>query len=356
MSDKRREIEELRTEIGKVDRDLVRLLDRRAKLSRKVGEVRGQDVPNMPLAERGAMIEIAQTSSGDMPQDALRQILGHVHAECVALELPVPIAFVGVEGSQGHAASRGRFGSGATYVSAENAQGAIDAVTQKRAQFAVVPFETRADGPVQATILALMSSELRIIACFETAENLDVLGKNGSLADVERIYTTPADHAACLKFLSEAAPNVQVLDVKTPREACQLARDDARGAALAPPSFGSELDLPVLQRSVRDGGDERVRYAIVGARPSSRTGTDLTALAISVADSPGALHEILKQFAERGINLTKIQSRPAPGEAWVYLFFIEVVGHVTDRNLVAALEEVKRLAKFYRVLGSYQTP
>lgn len=73
----------------------------------------------------------------------------------------------------------------------------------------------------------------------------------------------------------------------------------------------------------------------------------------SLADSPGALLDVLRQFAERGINLTKIQSRPVASESWSYLFFIEVVGHATDRQLVSAFEEVKRLTKFFRVLGSY---
>ena len=104
----------------------------------------------------------------------------------------------------------------------------------------------------------------------------------------------------------------------------------------------------------RDDGDERVRYAMVGTRPSSRTGSDFTAIVFAVNDSPGALHEILRQFAERGVNLTKIQSRPTLGENWQYVFFIEVEGHATDRQVIGAIEDVRRLSKFFKVLGSYQ--
>ena len=95
------------------------------------------------------------------------------------------------------------------------------------------------------------------------------------------------------------------------------------------------------------------RPAVVGTRPSSRTGSDLTAIVFAVTDSPGALHEVLKQFAERGVNLSKIQSRPTPGETWEYVFFIEVQGHPTDRPIIGALEEVRRHSKFFKVLGSY---
>ena len=96
-----------------------------------------------------------------------------------------------------------------------------------------------------------------------------------------------------------------------------------------------------------------VRYAVVGPRSAPRTGRDLTALVFSVSDTPGALQAILSKFAEREINLTKIESRPSPGETWVYLFFMEIEGHATDRNVVLALEEVKRLTKYYKLLGSY---
>ena len=131
-------------------------------------------------------------------------------------------------------------------------------------------------------------------------------------------------------------------------------RASADCSGLVHDGFTAEFSLETLKRNVRDEGDERVRYAIVGTRPSSRTGSDLTGLVLAVNDSPGALHEILRQFAERGVNLTKIQSRPTPGESWQYLFFIEVQGHATDRPIIGAIEEVRRLSKFFKVLGSYQ--
>lgn len=341
--------------MSQVDTELVKLLDRRAKLSKKIGVAR-KDTPNAPIAERGALIELAATSSGDMPEASMRELLGRVHAECLGLEVPVPVVFVGPDGGRGDAAARSRFGHGSTYFRTDDAALAFEEVTQKRAQFAVVPLETRTDGPVQATILALMASDLRIVSCFEVAENLDLVSRTGKMDGVDKVHAMPSDHAASAKFLGELATGARVLDVRSPALGASLSIEDGTAAAVVSRGMGELYKLAVVKSGIRDGGDERVRYAIVGARPSARTGSDLTALALSVADSPGALHEVLKQFAERGINLTKIQSRPAAGEAWAYLFFIEVKGHVTDRNLVSALEEVKRLAKFFRVLGSYQSP
>ena len=161
--------------------------------------------------------------------------------------------------------------------------------------------------------------------------------------------------ASVLAVAACAGCGAQVLDVKTPMGACQMAASDPRAAALAHESIASLHGLEVVKRNVRDEGEERVRYAIAGTRPSSRQGGDLTAIVLAVSDSPGALHEILRQFAERGVNLTKIQSRPTPGESWQYLFFLEVQGHPTDRPIIGAIEEVRRQTKFFKVLGSYTT-
>jgi chorismate mutase/prephenate dehydratase len=105
-----------------------------------------------------------------------------------------------------------------------------------------------------------------------------------------------------------------------------------------------------------DSGEERVRYAVVSARPSGRTGSDRTALVFGAQDDPGSLLDVLHIFAERGVNLTNIHSHPATGDAWRYLFYVEMTGHFTDRPLVAAFEEMKRLTRFFKVLGSYPAP
>lgn len=354
MSDKRREVEELRQEMGKIDTQLLSALEKRGKLSKRIGDLR-KDVPAaITMPDRSQLEALLGRATGDIPKPALSEIFREIWATCLSLEQPTVVSYCGLEGAFAHAAARSRFGHAAEYTGCETVSAALDEVTRQRAQYAVVPYETRTDGLMQMTIAALTTSDLKIIACFETVVNLQVLTKAGSMEEIEKVYAIAKDRAHCQRFLAEKLPGAQVMDVKTPMGACQLAAGDPRAAALAHASVGASHGLEVLFRNVRDEGDERVRYAIVGTRPSSRSGNDLTAVVFAVNDSPGALHEVLKQFAERGVNLTKIQSRPTQEEAWQYLFFIEVQGHPTDRNVVGAIEEVRRQSKFFKVLGSYQ--
>lgn len=356
MAEGKREVDELRQEIAKLDAQLLVALDRRAKVARRLREVRKDQAPSLPLTDHAAIRALVARSTGDMPQEALRDILREIFAECLALELPVKVAYVGLEGGAGHAAVRGRFGRGSAATGAETTAAALDEVTRKRAEYAVVPFETVAEGPVQATILALMETDLRIVEVLDAAFDLHLMNRTGNASDIEKVYATAGDHAACQRVLAGLAPRASVLDVKSPLMACQLAIEDHGAAAVASETFGAQLGLEVARRNVLDEGRERVRYAVVGARPSTRTGDDVTALVFSVQDAPGSLLDVLKVFAERGINLSNIQSHPVEGQAWQYLFYVDMAGHVTDRPLVMAFEEMRRITRFFKVLGSYPSP
>lgn len=353
MTDKRRELEDLRQEVGKLDLAVLASLERRVKLSRKIGDIKKALNQISPPPDRAQMEAVLAKAAGDLPPDALREIFGEIFATCFSVEQPVAVAFSGLEGAFAHAAARSRFGHFAQYVACEAIPTALDEVTRQRAAYAVVPYETQTDGLMQSTIAALTASDLKIISCFETVVNLQLASKAGSVSEIQKVYAIAKDRAHCQRFLAAELPGAQIVDVKTPAGAAQLAEGEPLSAAFCHEAVAAQHGLEVLRRNVRDEGDERVRYAIVGPRPSSRSGNDLTALVVSVNDSPGALHELLSQFASRGVNLTKIQSRPTPGETWQYLFFIEVEGHPTDRNVVGAIEEVRRQSKFFKVIGSY---
>jgi chorismate mutase / prephenate dehydratase len=349
-----READELRHEMARIDARLVGILDERARVSRRLAELRGDHAPTLPVGDQAAIRELVEHSSGDMPRDALREVLAEVFAAGLAIELPVKVAFVGPEGGPGHSAARGRFGSGrSNLVSAETAADALEEVSRKRAEFAVVPFETSTEGPLQSTILALMARDLRITEVLDDDFDLHVMSRTGAMTDVEKLYVTPADHALCHRFLDGVAPRIAVVQVRSPRMACQLALEEPSAAAVATPGFGAVHGLAVAQRGVRNADSSRVRHAVTGPRPSGRTGNEATSFVFSVQDAPGSLLDVLRVFAERGIRLTKIQSHPAEGSSWSYLFYVEAAGHFTDRALVTAFEEIKRMTRMFKLLGSY---
>jgi len=352
MSDHRREVEKLRQTITQLDEELAAVIEKRARTARTIGELVQGDPPALPLRDRAFVESLVARSKGDLAPESLRAIFREIQAACVGLELAVRVAVLGPEGGAGQAAAREQFGLSVACVMTASAEEALDAVARQRAEFAVLPYETSLDGPVQATIRALTERDLRVGLVREVVPTLHLFNRSGKVHEVAKVYAIAADRALAAKSLAELG-NVAVLDAKSPLIACQLAADDPTAAALANEAAGALVGLEVARRSMLDESHGRVRYAIIGARPSSRTGDDCTSLVFSLHDAPGALLDVLRQFAEHGVNLSRIQSRPAQGDGWAYLFFLEVIGHATDRQLVSAFEGVKRMTKFFKVLGSY---
>jgi len=113
------------------------------------------------------------------------------------------------------------------------------------------------------------------------------------------------------------------------------------------------VSLLPAERSIEDRGDLQTRYVAVGNDLPPRTGADRTALAVATHDAPGVLFDCLRPFADRKVNIHHLETRPARGWDWRYLVLFEVDGHITDRAVLAAIEELRTANRFVKVLGSY---
>ncbi len=355
MSDRKRDALELREKIDVVDREIVQSLDARARLSREIQARLEGESHSIDTDEGEWLSRLVGTSSGDMPADSLRRVLSVVRAEARALEQPVRVAYLGPEAGFTHQMARDYFGAAAIFVECPTAAEALDEVVRGRAVYAVFPFESSVDGLVQPSITALAQTELVLVAERALPATYDLMSRTANMADIDKLYATAAAHASCERFLDRELPRVSVIDVRSPAVAAQLVSEDHGAAAIVPEACGRAAGLEVVRQNVGDAADLRYRYGIASARPAIRSSQDTTCLLFSVDDTPGSLFDVLRHFAERGINLKKLQSRPVSGESWDYVFYVEVSGHVTDRPVVTALEAVKRSTKYLKVLGSFQT-
>jgi chorismate mutase/prephenate dehydratase len=322
--------------MAEADADILLGLRRRARLARRVGEL-GQPPGSTAAMEREQMAMLEQMAGDELPIEVMRSVFREIHAATSSLERPARVAYVGPEGGFCHLAAQLHFGAGATFAIVDAAEVAIDEVRRKRADFAVFPFESSTEGPLAASVGALSASELALSAKIEVAARLSLMNKSGPGAEIQKVYAHAADRIASQRCLAEL-PGAVVIEARSPAAACQMCLEDPTGAAIVPQATGERAGLAVVQLNVSDRADQRVRYGLASARPSQRSGTDTTGLLFAVNDEPGALFDVLKHFAERGINLKTIQTQPMSGEDWNRLFYIEVSGHVTDRAVITALE------------------
>jgi chorismate mutase/prephenate dehydratase len=345
---------EIRGLMGQLDRQLAQALQERAKLSR---EVRALVEPGGPPPEpdKDALKVVDETPEGDLSKDALRAIFAQVVATSRAIERPLRVAYLGPEGGFCHQMAKTHFGVSAALQECATVSDALEEVRRQRVSLCTFPFDSSVDGLIVPAVSALAETDLVLIGERTLPVMLCLMSQTGGGREIVRIYSTSSGHASSERFRKREYPHGSVIDVRSPLEAVRCAVEDPEGAAVVPEMCGRERGLEVVKENIGDEPELRWRYGIVGARPASRSSNDTTCLLFSLDDTPGTLFQVLGHFAERGINLKKIQSRPVRGDSWDYIFYVEVSGHVTDRAVVTAMEAVKGSTKYLKLLGSFPT-
>jgi chorismate mutase/prephenate dehydratase len=363
-SERLAELAVLRRQSEMLDAELVSALDRRAELAQRIhaaSEAAGQWAAD---GDEAAWLERLSASAKHISAEALRPVLRAARAAMRGLEEPARVAFVGPELGHCHQMVRSHFGAGATLLECPTISDALDAVGRKRAAYAVVPFESSEEGIAQPTVIALAQSELFLVAERTLPVSFDLVSLGHGQAKVEQVLASPAALEACQQLARRRFPSAAVIEVASPREALERTRNEPGSVALVPGGALDEMDDETRLRlrsesNVGDVPEAFVRFAVAAPRPARRAERNRTCLVFGVQDRPGSLFEVLRHFAERGLNLGKVQSRPIAqaehlsGPGWDYVFYAEVEGHETDRAMVTALDNVKRSAKFLRVLGSF---
>lgn len=270
-------------------------------------------------------------------------------------------AYLGPEGTFTEAALLGWLGTrSAAAVPCTTVTVALDAVRAGDVAGAMVPLENSVEGSVSATLDALASGQpLVILAEAVVPVTFSLLARPGTaLSEVRRITTHPHAEAQCRRWLRDQLPDAVVLPSASTASAAAAVADEGStfDAAVAAPLAGEVYQLAPLATDIGDNPGAETRFVLVGrpCAPSPATGSDKTSLVLYIGeDHPGALLEILTEFAVRGINLTRIESRPTGGGIGDYFFSIDIEGHVDDARVGEALMGLRRVCADVRYLGSY---
>ena len=349
---------ELRAEIDAVDDELMRLLNERASVVKKVGALKaalGQPF-YVPDRERRILDRLQAANPGPFPTEALRPVFSEIISACLSLEHSLKVSFLGPEATFTHMAARARFGLSARYVPAPTIAQVFAEVDKGLCELAVVPVENSTEGVVHSTLDVLMESQLSIEAEILLEVSHCLLSRTGELDGVQKIYSHPQALGQCRHWLSANLPKAALIEVASTALAARLARDDQDAAAVASDLAGHLYDLKVARRKIEDGVGNTTRFLVIGRnKPEGPVAGQsyCTSLMLSVRDQPGVLHQILSRLADHGVNLSRIESRPSRRRAWDYVFFIDCDGHVADPAVAAAVAGLADVCQAVKVLGSY---
>jgi chorismate mutase/prephenate dehydratase len=349
----------LRVEIDAVDRELLKLLNRRAALANEVGEIKRQEGSPVFRPEREAQVinGLQAANPGPLKSSNVATIWREIMSACRALESPQRVAYLGPAGTFSEQAAVQFFGSSIEHVPCVTFDEVFHAATAGTADFGVVPVENSSEGVVTRSLDLLLNSPLHIIGEVSMLVRHHLLRLSRSIEAIEVVLAHPQALAQCQSWLGKHLPDVERRAVSSNAEGARLAAGNPAWAGIGSERAGSEFGLHIAAHAIQDDAFNRTRFAVV-CLPQvldapQASGRDCVSLVVSVPNKPGAVHDILVPLKRHGVSMTRFESRPARSGQWEYYFYIDVEGHPSQPHVAAALKDLQSLCAFYKMLGTY---
>ena len=355
------ELGKLRDEIDSVDQQIQQLVNKRAQCAQKVADVKehfsrpGESVVfYRPEREAQVLRRVMERNQGPLPAEGVARLFREIMSQCLALEEPMKIAYLGPEGTFTQQAALKHFGHAVQCQSQSSIADVFREVEAGGANFGVVPVENSTEGVITHTLDSFVGSNLHI--CGEVALRIHhhfLLKKECVVARPSKVYSHAQSLAQCRQWLDANWPGIERIAVSSNAEAARRAQEEDGAAAIASEVAAELYDLNIATANIEDMPDNTTRFLIIGKQETEISGDDKTSLLIASKNEPGALYHLLAPFHEEGVSLTRIETRPSKSGTWNYMFFIDLEGHQNEEKVKKSMALVQQQCTDFKCLGSY---
>jgi chorismate mutase / prephenate dehydratase len=369
-----------RAEIDAIDDELLRLLNRRAAIALRVGEVKRRNETSLcdPNRETEVIARLCRQNAGPLDEQNVAGIFQRIIDECLHVQQRAfdasdansvethakdfggekRVAFLGERGTFSEEAAEKLMGENCETVSRPTFEELFTAIDEKQADFILAPFENSLVGTVhRCQDLLFEKKSLSIVAEIILPISHYLIGCAGaSLDSIEVVESHPVALSQCERFFA-AHPHIK--RVATNDTAGSVRRvvengDPAR-AAIAGRRAAEIHGGAILKEHLEDHADNYTRFVLLARDAERSVQGNKISLVVRLAHRPGALHEALRPFVRRGINLLKIESRPIKESPWQYNFHLDLQAPSSESELRGAIDEITGQAEEVRFLGRYST-
>ena len=351
------QLAEIRERIDDIDQQIQDLLNARAKAAQEVAGIKVASDPDAvfyrPEREAQVLRMVKQRNQGPLDAETVARLFREIMSACLALELPLKVAFLGPEGTFTQAAVFKHFGHAVEAVSMAAISDVFQEVESGGCNYGVVPVENSSEGVVSHTLDMFLNSPLKICGEVTLRIHHNLLGLNPDLGSLKILYSHQQSLAQCRGWLDRHLPLVERVPVGSNAEAAKRAMDSPDSAAIAGAMAAELYGLKVLAPNIEDEPGNTTRFLVVGQQSVPASGDDKTSLLLSTRNEAGGLHQLLAPLAEHAISMTRIESRPSRRGNWDYVFFVDIIGHRDEPEVSLALVALKERAGMYKELGSY---
>lgn len=346
-------LKQLRERIDALDLEILKLVSERASAAHAIGKLKGDGTVYRPEREAQVLRRLAERNPGPLSEKAVTHLFIEVISACRALEDAFSVASLGPNGTFSEEAAVKHFGGQTPVLLCTSIDEVFRSVESGNSGYGVVPVENSTEGAVGRTLDLLLSTPLKICGEVLLPVHQNLLSKGGDISAVKRIFSHAQSLAQCNRWLAQNCPRAERIPVASNAEAARMAREDTGSAAIAGRSAADYYGLPVLAGNIEDEPNNTTRFVVVSRHEVPPSGNDKTSLVMSTRNIPGAIHELLTPLAKNGVSMTRLESRPSRTGLWEYVFFLDMEGHQGDENVARALEGMRELAAFLKILGSY---
>lgn len=356
MSEKK-QLQTIRERIDELDEQIQALINERASCAQQVADIKikSGETDHFYRPEREAQVlrNIEARNKGPLEAEKMARLFREIMSACLALERPLKIAFLGPAGTYNHVATIKHFGQFIEPEAVNNIEDIFRTVESAQAHFGVVPIENSTEGVITHTLDLLINSSLQICGEVDLRIQHNLISNQKQLAEIKKVFSHQQSLAQCRRWLESHLPGVEQYAVRSNAEAVRLAKNEPNSAAIAGTMASDIYEVPVLVSEIEDEPDNTTRFIVIGREAVPASGQDRTSLLITTNNKPGSLFKLLQPLANRGIGMSKIESRPSRRGVWEYVFFIDIEGHTDDQNVAQALTEIEHDTAMVRILGSY---
>lgn len=351
-------LSDVRAKIDGIDRQIQSLIAERAGFALQVGKAKGKLAAAVdyyrPEREAQVLRMVVDRNEGPLSDEVLVHVFREIMSACLAQQEPLKIGYLGPEGTFSQQAVLKHFGRSAHGLPLASIEEVFQEVESGNADFGVVPVENSGQGTIQVTLDMFLTSNLKICGEVELRVHQFLLSRTGRIEDIERIYAHPQSFAQTAGWLRANLPKVEKIPVSSNAEGARRARSAEDAASIGGESAGHVYGLKkVVMTSIQDDKDNTTRFLVIGRNIFPPSGHDRTSVLVFIHDKPGALFDVLSPFAQHGISMNRIESRPSHHAKWEYGFFIDLAGHVEDESMKQAMAELKAHSAQIKILGSY---
>ena len=347
----------VRNDIDRIDGDLLKLLNERARCAQRVGEIKAEfgDAGFIYRPEREAQVlrRLQEVNPGPLLNENITFFFREVMSACLSLEQPLGIAFLGPLGTFSESAATKHFGHAGRLLPQASIDDVFREVESGHAHYAVVPVENSTEGAVGRTMDLLLSTPLKICGEVVLRIHQNLLSRETDFAKITKVYSHAQSLAQCHEWLNRMLPHAQRISVGSNAQAAQKASEEPGTAAIAGEAAAARYDLPKLVENIEDEPNNTTRFLVLGRYDAGISGRDKTSLIMSAPNRTGALHELLLPLSTAGVSMSRLESRPARNALWEYVFYVDIEGHREDAAVKAALEQLAARAAYLKILGSY---